>query len=452
MDEKIIRLANLQESGKDRSTSEDAMALEFASRHVHELRYVAPWGRWLAYDGTRWARDETLHVFDRARLICRETAAGCEKANGIASAKTVVAVEKLARADRRLAATTAQWDAVPWCLTTGDDSGEAATFDLRTGIERPCDPLDFITKGTACMAAPRGTPHPLWSKFLNRVTNGDADLQAFLQRYVGYCLTGITSEHAFVFAYGTGSNGKSTFINTVANIFGDYATIASMATFIATKVEQHPTDLAKLMGARLVVAMETQKGRRWDEIKIKALTGGDKITARFMRQDFFDYTPAFKLLIAGNNKPRLTTVDEAMRRRLLLVPFTVRISPAERDPRLPAKLKAEWPAILRWAIDGCLEWQRIGLNPPSSVQDATDAYFHDQDTVGQWLEDCTKNDGELAFTRTAELFASWKGWCEACNIKPGSEMAFSTALAERGFKKKRNGAGQQGFRALAVKP
>ena len=134
---------------------------------------------------------------------------------------------------------------------------------------------------------------------------GDADLQGFLQRYVGYCCTGLTTEHAFVFAYGTGANGKSTFINTIARIFGDYAAVADMGTFIASKAERHPTDLAKLRGARLVVAQETQKGRRWDEIKIKALTGGDRLTARFMRQDFFDFAPTFKLFIAGNHKPRL---------------------------------------------------------------------------------------------------------------------------------------------------
>ena len=249
---------------------------------------------------------------------------------------------------------------------------EAATFDLRTGIGRPPDPLDYITKKTACRCAPAGTPHPLWTKFLERVTDGNAELQGFLQRYMGYCCTGFTTEHVFVFAYGTGANGKSTFINTIARIFGDYATVADMSTFIASNVEHHPTDLAKLRGARLVVAQETQKGRRWDETKIKALTGGDKITARFMRQDFFDFVPTFKLFICGNHKPRLASVDEAMRRRLLLVPFTVQIPPAERDPRLAEKLKAEWPAILRWCIDGCLEWQRIGLAPPAIVLDATE--------------------------------------------------------------------------------
>jgi putative DNA primase/helicase len=328
---------------------------------------------------------------------------------------------------------------------------EAATFDLRTGISRSPKPEDYISKKTACRCAPHGTPHPLWTEFLDRITNHDTQLQGFLKRYVGYCCTGFTDEHCFVFAYGTGANGKSTFVNTIAGILGDYATVADTATFMASNTERHPTDLAKLMGARLVVAQETQKGRRWDETKIKMLTGGDKITARFMRQDYFDYTPTFKLFICGNHKPRLTSIDEAIRRRLLLVPFTVQIPPAERDPQLAEKLKAEWPAILRWAIEGCLEWQRVGLAPPAIVLDATETYFSEQDTLQQWLDDCTEEGGEFAHARTTELFASWKGWCEPRNLKPGSEMVFSTALADKGFEKKRNSVGQQGFKRLVVK-
>ena len=291
----------------------------------------------------------------------------------------------------------------------------------------------------------------MWSAFLDRITAGDIELQKFLQRYGGYCCTGITDEHVFVFAFGTGANGKGTFINTVAGVFGDYATVADMNTFLVTRNERHPTDLAKLRSARLVVAQETQKGRMWDETKIKALTGGDKITARFMRGDFFDYVPSFKLFIVGNHKPRLGSVDEAIKRRLLLVPFTVQIPAAERYKDLADKLKAEWPAILRWMIDGCLEWQRIGLAPPKIVLDATEDYFAEQDTLQQWLDDCTEDGGEFAFSRTTELFASWKAWCEARNLKPGSEKALSSNLVDRGFVKKRNSAGQQGFQGLTIK-
>jgi putative DNA primase/helicase len=436
-----------QEGGNDiPATSEEAMALTFADRHAEHLRFVAAWGRWLNYDDVRWTHDDTLHAFDLARAICRETAVTYTKAT-VTSAKTVAAIERLARSDRRLAATAAQWDASPWLLNTGD-----ATIDLRTGIGRAPEPLDYITKRTGCACAPAGTLHPLWTAFLDRVTDHNVELQQFLQRYIGYCCTGFTTEHVFIFLHGTGANGKGTFINTLVRIFDDYATVAAMSTFIASNSEQHPTDLAKLNGARLVVAQETQKGRRWDEGKIKTLTGGDRMTARFMRQDFFDFDPTFKLCIAGNHKPRLSGVDEAIRRRFLLVPFTVQIPPGERDPDLVQKLEPEHSAILRWAVDGCLEWQRIGLSPPAMVREATDDYFADQDITQQWLDDCTHDAGPLAFTRSRDLFDSWKTWCEDRNIKPGTSNTLSEALADKGFTRKREGhTGQRGFAGLAIR-
>jgi putative DNA primase/helicase len=449
----IIKLAALQDAGELPPNSEEALALVYAERHAGDSRYVAAWSRWLIHDGVRWTYDTTLHAFDRARSICKEVALNCDKPAIVTTAKTVAAVVQLARADRRLAATTEQWDSDPMRILTAED-GEipAAVHDLATGLARTPEPLDYMTKATACGAAPPRTPHPQWTAFLDRITAGNVELQGFLQRYAGYCLTGQTTEHAFVFAYGTGANGKSTFINTLVRILGDYAAVADMATFVASNTEKHPTDIAKLRGARLVVAQETQKGRSWDETKIKALTGGDKLTARFMRQDFFDFTPAFKLFIAGNHKPRIGSVDEAMRRRLLLAPFTVRIPPAERDLRLAEKLWRERGAILRWCIDGCLQWQRDGLAPPACVRDATDDYFRSQDMMGQWLEDCTEDAGERDFTRISALFTSWKVWCEERNMKPGSTMALSGMLEDRGYEKRRETTtGQRGFARITIR-
>lgn len=454
MTDNIIELADFEDGGELPVNSEDALALAYAERHANDSRYVAAWGRWMHYDGARWNADTTLHAFNRARTICREVALECDKPVAVTAARTVAAVVQLARTDRRLAATVEQWDAnhLQIVTTSDDDMVPAATYDLVTGLARAPDPLDYMTKSTTCSAAPAGTPHPQWSAFLSRITVGDTELQGFLQRYIGYCCTGLTTEHVFVFAYGTGANGKSTFINTIARIFGDYVAIADMGTFIASKNERHPTDLAKLRGARLVVAQETQKGRQWDETKIKALTGGDRLTARFMRQDFFDFAPTFKLFIAGNHKPRIGSVDEAMRRRLLLAPFTVRIPPRERDPDLPERLWGERAAILRWCLDGCLLWQRDGLAPPACVRDATDEYFRGQDTVGEWLEDCTQDRGELAFTRMTALFSSWKEWCEERNHRPGSARALSGMLEDRGYEKRREShTGQRGFARIAVR-
>jgi putative DNA primase/helicase len=435
--------------------SDESLALSFAEQHTANLRYVAKFGRWIRWDGARWCFDDTLHAYDLARATCREAATKCSKkgdAKALASAKTVAAVERLARADRRLAATSDQWDTMQWKFNTGGSDG---TIELRTGVERAPERLDYITQKAASVIAPPGTPHPLWSAFLNRVTDHNAELADFLKRYIGYCTTGITTEHVFVFAYGSGANGKGTFINTISKIFGDYATVADVNTFLASKSERHPTDLAKLQGARLVVAQETQEGRQWDEAKLKALTGGDRQTARFMRQDFFDFEPTFKLFIVGNHKPRLANVDPAMRRRLQLIPFVVQIPEAERDQHLQQKLKAEWPAILRWAIDGCVEWQRIGLAPPAIVRDATDDYFSGEDQFGQWLEDeCDADIGNtLKWEQVGALFAAWSAYATQGNEKPGSKKAFSEQMQARGFERCAKGhAKTRGFAGIRFKP
>ena len=427
--------------------TEDALALRFSERHKDDLRYIATKGTWLKWDGTRWYAEATHLAFDLARKSCRADADGLGNGKAptqVYSAKTIAAVERMAKADRRQATVIEEWDADDFTFNS------VATFNLRTGESYAPLPGDYITKKAACPSAEPGTPHPVWTAFLERIAP-DPELRAFLQRFIGYCLTGATTEHKFVFAYGTGANGKSTFINTISSICGDYTTVADVGTFIAAATERHPTDVAKLHGYRLVVAQETEKGRRWDETKVKSMTGGDKMTARFMRCDFFDFVPKFKLWIVGNHKPRLDNVDEAMRRRMLLVPFTVQIPPEERDTDLAEKLKAEWPAILRWAIDGCLEWQRIGLMPPKIVTDATDEYFDDQDTIKQWLEDRTEDGGPFAFTPTSQLFTSWREWCTERNLKPGAGNAFSDALADRGYIRKRAHGWVRGFGSLVIK-
>jgi putative DNA primase/helicase len=239
----------------------------------------------------------------------------------------------------------------------------------------------------------------------------------------------------------------------VSRIFGDYAAVAPMEMFLTSKYDRHPTEIARLRGVRLVTASETQQGRAWDEAKIKNLTGGDKLTGRFMRGDFFDFDPTHKLLISGNHKPSLRNVDEAIRRRFLLVPFIVQILEKERDPELLKKLEPEWPAILRWMIDGCLEWRREGLKVPKIVRDATDEYFADQDALGEWLEARTTVQRGV-FTLTNHLFGNWKDWYKPRNLDAGTETAFADSLKERGqdlgFEKKRRQHGR-GFLGIRLK-
>lgn len=270
----------LMETVRPPAFSDEALALRFSERHADDLRYVAAWGRWLRWDGTCWRFDDSLHAFDLARRICREAAAECNQpkvAVAIASAKTVAAVERLAKADRRHAATVDQWDADPLLLNT-----PAGVVDLRNGRMRPHRAADYLTKITG-IAPDALCPTPNWTKFLNRVLSSDTELTAYMQRLIGYALTGLTREHVLAFLYGTGANGKSTFITAITGCAGDYHRSAPIETFTVSHGERHPTELAGLRGARLVTAVETEEGRRWAESRIKALTGGDKIAARFMR-------------------------------------------------------------------------------------------------------------------------------------------------------------------------
>jgi len=408
--------------------SDDALAADFTVRHGDELRYVAKWGTWLIWDGTRWRFEQTLKAFDLARIVARDAAIACTDTTDkvrIASARTVGAIERLARAARQHAATVDIWDNDQWLLNT-----TGGVVDLRSGKILPHDSARRMTKITA-VAPRRGCRR--WRKFLNEITGRDRELQAFLQRLAGYALTGSIREHALFFFHGTGGNGKGVFLNTLTAILGDYATMAPMETFIATHGERHPTDLAGLRGARLVTAQETERGRHWAEAKIKALTGGDPITARFMRQDFFTYTPAFKLVIAGNHKPRLTGVDEAIRRRFHLVPFMVTIPKRRRDDQLAYKLRDEWPGVLAWMIEGCLAWQHEGLNPPAAVRDATDAYLGEEDSFAQWIEECC-TIGNGCWGVGADLWSSWKEWAAANNERPGTRKAFADAMASHGLR------------------
>lgn len=426
--------------------TEDALALAFTRRYHRDWRYVAAWGRWLVWDGRRWRNEDTLAATDLIRGVCRHAALQADSprlAARLAASSTVSGVERLARTDRRHAATTEEWDADPWLLNT-----PGGVVDLKTGRMRAHDRADRMTKITT---ATPGGDCPTWRRFLDEVTGGDVELQAYLQRMVGYALTGSTQEHALFFLYGTGANGKSVFVNTLATILGDYATNAPMDTFMETRTDRHPTDMAGLRGARFVSAIETEQGRRWAESKLKNLTGGDKISARFMRQDFFEFWPQFKLFVAGNHKPAIRNIDEAMKRRLHLIPFTVTIAPDKRDGRLTEKLLAERDGIMAWAVEGCLAWQRDGLNPPACVQAATEEYFEAEDALGQWIEErCL-----LANTHresVSALFADWREWAEAAGEYVGSIKRFSELMAARKFEKCRLTGGARGIAGIALRP
>ncbi len=293
----------------------------------------------------------------------------------------------------------------------------------------------FITKSTSVAPVP-GAP-AVWLNFLMEATRGDVEFQRYLQQVCGYCLTGDTSEHALFFIYGPGGNGKSVFLNTLAAIMGDYAITAPVDIFLSSKSERHSTELAMLRGARLVAVSETEEGRPWKESLVKQLTGGDKVTARFLYKEFFSYTPQFKLVIVGNHKPRLLNVDEAMRRRLHILPFTR--TPANPDKHLEEKLRAEHPQILNWMLEGMQDWKTNGFHIPAVVRGATDEYFASQDLFGQWLdENCDMIPGQD--TPATALFNNWMGYAEKRGEPHGSMPSFADNLAKRGFNKRKTRA------------
>lgn len=426
--------------------TEDALAVSFTRRYQRDWRYVAMWGKWLMWDGRRWRTEETLAASDLIRQVCRHAAVRADSSKvavKLAASSTVSGVERLARSDRRHAATSDEWDADIWLLNT-----PGGVVDLRTGRMRPHDRADRMTK--IATATPKGSS-PLWLDFIDQITQGDREYAEYLQRFAGYCLTGSTQEHALFFLYGTGANGKSVFVNTLFTLLGDYAANAPMDTFMETRGDRHPTDLAGLRGSRFVGATETEQGRRWNESKIKEITGGDRVSARFMRQDFFTYLPQFKLVIAGNHKPAIRNIDEAMKRRLHLVPFTLTIPEEKRDRTLPARLLKEGDGILAWALEGCLAWQAHGLRQPKCVADATDEYFDEEDTIGEFLEEECQQHPQ-AREAVADVFERWRQRAEKRSEYIGTSRWLVQQLLRRGLQRGRTSSGAKAILGLSLKP
>lgn len=431
--------------------TEDSAAQLFVDRHHENIRFCHSGGHstghWYCWNGVRWQMDQTNSTYQLARELGREIGENQDERGRKATGKNgfVSGIERFARVDQRVAVTMDYWDQDPWVLGT-----PGGTVDLMTGKLQEPRREAGITKLTA--VSPLETGCPRWLQFLDETTGGDVGLVRFLQQWCGYALTGVTREHALVFVYGPGGNGKSVFLNIVTAILGDYAATAAMDTFTASHGDKHPTDLAMLRGARLVTASETEEGRPWAESRIKQLTGGDKIAARFMRQDFFEFVPQFKLTIVGNHKPVLHNVDDAARRRFNIVPFMLK--PQQPDRELETKLMQEAGGILSWMIAGCLDWQANELIRPQVVQAATETYFGDQDLFGQWLEDCC--DVQLGnpriWDKSVDLFDSWTEYALKAGDQPGSRKGFGQKMPRYGFESCRiPGPGTRAFRFLRLK-
>jgi putative DNA primase/helicase len=411
--------------------ADDVLARDFSAEHADQIKYTAKRGVWNIWNGVYWKPDTTLEIVAKVREFAEEKARKLLRdfpddsyasilAAQLRSRAKISAIEALARSDARHRAETGLWDQNRWILAT-----PGGVVDLRTGKLRAARPEDFVTKLARATPAIEGAEHPIWSAYLDSITRGDKELQAYLQRLAGYFLTGDVSEQSLFFAFGDGGNGKGVFKETMVEILGDHATVVPVSALMKAKRDRHPTDIAKLAGARLAVASETESGHEWNEQRIKELTGGDQLTGRFMRQDFFDFYPMHKLLIIGNSQPRLGRVGNAERRRFHMIPFTAVI--ASPDKQLQEKLRREYSAILRWMIDGTLSWAELGLNPPQGVLASTVDYFDDQDDVGRWIEERAILRAGLEATNM-RLYQDYLAWSSASSETPKGKDDFLAHL------------------------
>ena len=420
----------------DDPTSEHVIALEFTEKFRDTMRYCPALGSWFEWDKVRWRPDNLQRAFHYTRTLAGEA----EKVKGTRRASFARGVESFCRADPAHAVEASYFDADPWKLGT-----PGGTVDLKTGHTLAADPAHRITKltgvGPTSTRTRSGTGGlvagecPRWLQFLDESTGSDAQLVGFLQRWFGYCLTGSVQEHALVFVYGRSGTGKSIFLGVLSGVLGDYATTAGMDVLTASKYSEHPTEIASLSGARLVTASETDEGRSWSEARVKTLTGGDRLSARFMRQDYFQFDPTFKLMLAGNTLPNLNDCGSAMRRRFRVVPFDRK--PEEADLELGAKLKAEWPGILAWAIEGCALWRQAGLGTAAVIERETDNYFSESDHFGGWLESCCELDADT-YEFANVLFNSWNSYLKRIKEPEENATKFGRRLRSLGLRKERS--------------
>ena len=429
-------------------------AARLVRRHGDDLLYSFPQSRWYVWDGRRWARDAVGEVYRRAketvRAVLAEAAAipDNERSKQLArhalrsqAEARIMAMISLARSEPGVPVLPQQLDADPWLFNC-----QNGTIDLHARSLRPHDRADLATM-LAPVTYDLNATCPRWLAFLDRIMKGNAGLIGFLQRAIGYSLTGDVSEQVLFFQHGAGANGKSTLAETMLALLGDYGKQAAPGLLTVKRGERHPTELADLAGARFVASVEVDEGRRLAEARVKWLTGGDRVKARHMREDFFEFQPVHKLWLSANHRPTVMGTDHAVWRRLRLIPFNVTIPDGEQDRHLPDKLKAELSGILNWALAGCIEWQKRGLEPPTEVVTATDAYRVEQDILGAFIDDCCTTDSEQKITAKA-LYMLYTKWCGENGEHAMPQRRFGNRLAERGFSVHRGAKGERWWKGV----
>lgn len=424
-------------------------AERFAVWFSKDVRYAHSWELWLCWDGKRWSVDNNggakRFAIEAAQRLLAEKGRAYQDAIGTGNkdkidaarieykwasrtqnSKALNAMLEVASASKALTCTHRELDTDPWLLNVSN-----GVLDLRTGTLREHRREDLISKLAPVVYDPRAKA-PTWERFLSQAMGGNAEMIAFLRRMIGYTLTGLIREHILGFNFGGGANGKSTFLTAIHALLGDYAVRAPRGLLFKAKGgDKHPTEMTTLFGARFVSCAEVGESEKFDEALVKDLTGGDKISARRMREDFWEFTPTHKLFLAGNHRPSVSGTDEGIWRRIRLVPWTVTVAPEERDAALGEKLTAELSGILNWALEGCLEWQRDGIGEPIEVTEATAEYRDESDPLKEFL------DRYCVFEPGAKVARKWVrekyvAYCSDNGREPVQSKRFAQALQKRG--------------------
>jgi putative DNA primase/helicase len=422
-------------------------ARRLVAQHGPNIRCCHQWRRWLIWDGTRWLVDETGEI----ERLARQTVASVyweagEEADSADRKKLAAwairseaeaklrAMVNLARAEPGVPVTPYQLDADPWLLNCLN-----GTLHLRTGELFEHRRENLCTKIVPVAYDPEAAC-PRWDEFLLEIMGNNRPLVAYLQRVLGYTLTGSTQERVFFLLHGEGDNGKSTFVETIRRILGDYAITTEFSTFLVQKSERVRDDVADLVGARFVSAVEADAGKQFAEALVKRLTGGeDQVKARQLYAKLFGFKPQCKFFLAVNHKPAIRGTDNAIWNRVHLIPFRVVIPKKKQDKSLVAKLRSEWPGILAWMVHGCLTWQKeAGLHPPKEVLAATQSYRAEMDTLGAFLDECCFVDAGATVT-VGDLYAVFLTW--GGGTYKWSRQNFGMRLKERGYTQVRRGKG-----------
>ncbi|MDP8227962.1 MAG: phage/plasmid primase, P4 family [Candidatus Electryoneaceae bacterium] len=421
-------------------------AERLVAKHGINLHFCHEWSKWLVWDERRWDEDKKGQVNQLAKETVRAIYADAQDASQedrevlidharrSETANKIRAMISLAASESSVPVLSSELDKGTFLLSVNN-----GTLDLTTGDLHNHNRHDMITKLAPVDYDPLAQC-PVWEAFLFRIMSGNQAVITFLQRCVGYSLTGDVGEQALFFLYGTGANGKTTFLKTLLDMMGEYGKQAEPGLLIQKNLESHPTGVAELSGSRFVSTTEVEEGRRMAETLVKQMTGGDRQKGRFMRQDWFEFEPTYKLWLAANHRPVIRSTDYGMWRRIRLIPFEVCIPVEEQDKKLPSKLKKELPGILTWAVKGCIEWQLEGLGEPTEVKNATNLYQEEMDVLGGFISEiCVLHPD--AIVKVAKLYKRYKEWCDQNKEMAFSQRRFGSMLVERGFVRKRGAKG-----------